>query len=132
MAYAPDADYNEAYEAANRRLQASGARRRGLLTQEIASKGVSTSGVSAIPIEEYERGQQEAEAGLVGEFALSQADNAVQDRRLAQSREHDMNMMTTGYGLQDAISRRLGRQQLQGQVIGGVIGGAGSVIAGRR
>jgi hypothetical protein len=123
-------EFAPAFEAAMRRLQGGYARQKGDLAQAVASRGVRTSGVSFIPQETVERGQSEAQAGLIGDFALRQANEGIEDRRLSEGRAFQERMMERGYNLQDALQRRLANKQLEGQLIAGGISGAGSLLMG--
>ena len=83
-----------------------------------------------IPQETLERGQQEAEAGVTGQFALASAqDQAAKDR---MEREFDLNKALSIYNAeqQGAIQRRLAKAQLPGQLLGAGLGAAGSLGAG--
>jgi len=123
-------EFEPAFQAAIRRLGLGAAARRGQLAQGLATRGVRTSGVSAIPEEALGRGEAEAEAGLVGDFALRQALENIEDRRRTQEMAFQREMLPRQFELQESLQRRLGRQQLIGQLIGGGIGAIGSIGGG--
>lgn len=126
--YNPTGEYTPAYEAIKRRLQGDFARQRSQLAQSVATRGVRTSGVSFIPEETLGRGQAEAEAGVLGDFALRNVQDKVEDRRLAEDRAHELNMLERGSALQDAIQRRLNRNQLGAQLGAGALSGIGAYL----
>ncbi len=122
-------EFSVPYEAALRRLRGDFARRHEQLAQ--ATSGMRGSGVALLPRETLERGQSEAEAGLIGDFAFRQADEAIMDRRRGEDFAHGEKMARMGYDLQDAIARRLAGQQLKGQLIGGGLGAIGGYLTRR-
>lgn len=124
--YEPSADFNTAYEAANKRLMANFAQQRGQQNQAIASRGVATSGVASIPGEQLDRAQSEAQAGLIGGLAQSQAQNTIEDRRLKERMDFERSVAENQINAQNTIARR----QMQGQLIGGGIGAIGSYFMG--
>jgi hypothetical protein len=130
MAYDPTQDYAASYDALQRRLRSNFASQRGQQQQDIATRGVSTSGVSQIPLEATAREQGLAESDLAGQFALEQARTGIEDRRSAEAFERQRQLGAEGFGREDALRRRLGQQQLYGGLIAGGLGLAGGLAAG--
>ena len=124
--YNPGGEYAPAYEAALSRLRAGVARQRSDLAQAVASRGVRTSGVSFIPQETLERGAAEAEAGLIGDFSLRNAQDNIEDRRISQEQAFRLKYAGEMANLQDSLQRRLSGNQLKGQLIGAGIGAVGN------
>lgn len=126
MAYEPTQDYATAYDAALRRLRGGYAQRKGDLAQNLATRGVSTSGVSSIPEAALAAGEEEAETGLAGQFALEQARTGIEDRREAEAFGRQKEL----FGMDEALKRRLAQGQLQAGLIGGGLGAIGAVGGG--
>jgi hypothetical protein len=126
MAYEPTNDYNVAYEAAGRRLDQNYAKRRAQLNQEIASRGVNTSGVALIPGAELGEQEQNDRADLAGRFALEQAHTGIEDRQAAENFDRNKELARLGYDAQAALSRRLAKGQLQSGLIAGGAAGLSS------
>lgn len=114
-------EFAPAYEAAQRRLRANFARQKGELAQGLASRGVRTSGVGSIPGETLERGQSEAETGLIGDFAMRQAGEGITDRRLGEEFERRKGLMRFGADIESDLHRTMARRMLQGQLMSGGI-----------
>jgi len=121
-------EFAPAFEAAQRRLRGGGARRRADLTR--ATSRVRTSGARFIPQETLERGESEAEAGLIGEFGLRQAGENIQDRRLKEAFERRRQLMREGGEMQQALARRMSQGQLQASLISGGLGAIGNIAGG--
>ena len=119
--FEPGGEFAPAFEAAQRRLRGAGARRRTELAR--ATSGVRTSGVRFIPGETLERGEQEAQAGLTGEFALRQAGENIQDRRLQEAFQRRMQLAQMGMTHESELSRSMGRRAFQRQIASGAVGG---------
>ena len=117
-------EYEPAYLAAKRRMEGDQARQRAGLAQQTSN--VRTSGVRYIPQETLERGQAEANAGLVGQFAQAQADRAAGRQDTERGFELQSALDIRRAEMQDAMNRRMAKSQLTGQIIGGVAGAAGS------
>ncbi len=122
-------EFAPAFEAAQRRLRGSQARQRSGLAR--ATSRVRTSGARFIPAEAQERGFAEADAGLVGRFALAQAEGNITDRRAAESRSFQREQLGRGFSLEEALQRRIARGRLPGQIGAGALGAIGGIFAGR-
>lgn len=127
--YQSSPDYAPAYGALQRRITASFSGQRANLNNELASRGVGTSGVSAIPSSALDSAQAGQEAGAAGHFAEAQANTAIEDRRRAEEFDRQKQLMQYGSDIQNAMQRRLAQSQLQGQLIGGGIGAVGSYLS---
>ncbi len=79
--YDPTNDYASAYGALGRRIQANFAGQRANLNQELATRGVNTSGVSAIPSARLGAAEAGARDEAAAHFAELQAGTKVQDRQ---------------------------------------------------
>ena len=121
-------EYEPAFRAAQRKLQGGFARQRQQLAGQTAN--VRTSGVRYIPQETLERGQSEAEAGLIGDFAQAQADRAANRQDVERQFELQSALDIRRQEAQDAINRKLAKQQMIGQIIGGGLGATGSILSG--
>lgn len=130
MAYTPNQEYSDAYDAVTRRLRSNYAKQRGNLQQDLATRGVSTSGVSSIPLAQLGNEEELAIADTDARFALDQVDNVIQDRRAAEQHVRNRELAQLGYDAQDAIQRRLAGNSLKAAVIGGTIGLAGNLFRG--
>lgn len=126
--FEPGGEFAPAFEAAQRRLRGAGARRRAELAR--ATSGVRTSGVRFIPQETLERGEQEAQAGLTGEFALRQAGENIQDRRLQEAFQRRLQLSRMGMEHERDVSRTAGRRAFQRRLVGGGIGAGLGIIGG--
>jgi len=129
LGFEAEGEFAPAFEAGVRRLRAGGARRRSGLAQ--ATSGVRTSGVRFIPQETLERGEAEAEAGLIGDFAINQAQENIADRRARENFERRQSLLTQGFDLQSSLANRLGRGQLKAQAISAGLGGISRLLASR-
>ena len=127
--YNPSPDYANAYSALQKRVAANYAAQRGGLNQELATRGVQTSGVSAIPSTALRASQAGEESGLAGNMAMEQARTAVQDRQMQEQYQRQLEMMRQGFDMNSSLQRQLGQQQLVGGLIGGGLGAAGSLGA---
>jgi len=123
-------EFEPAYMAARRRLSGEQARQRSALGQQVASSGMRTSGMRYIPQETLERGQAEAEAGLIGKFAGAQAEAAERRGEMERQFELESALDIRRREAQEAMQRRLANQQMIGQIIGGAVGATGSVLSG--
>lgn len=121
-------EFAPAFEAAQRRLQASGARQRSTLAR--ATSRVRTSGARFIPAETLERGQAEAQAGLIGRFAERQAEEGILDRRLREAFERRRQLLREGGLAAESLARRLSGGRLRGQIIAGGLGAIGTIFGG--
>ena len=128
--FSPDQDYAQAYSALQRRIAANYAGQRAGLNQELATRGVQTSGVSAIPSTAMRAQQAGEESGLAGQFGLEQARTKIQDRQLQEQYARQLQMMQSGFDMQSSLQRSLGNQQLMGSILGGGIGALGSLGSG--
>lgn len=117
--YKPSGDFAPAFQAAVARARAGQARQRGSLAE--ATRNVRTSGVRFIPRETLERGFSEADAGLVGDFSLRDAEEKITDRR----RQEDFQFQREMGERESDLSRTIARRQLQGDLWGAGIGLAG-------
>ncbi len=128
--YNPSTDYAAAYDALSKRIQSNFAAQRGNLNQELATRGVQTSGVSTIPSAALRVGEAGAKNDVAGQFALEQAHTSIEDRRRAEDFNNQMKMAQYGYGQQDAIQRRMANSGLEAALISGGLGAVGSVAGG--
>ncbi len=130
MAYEPSNDYASAYDALTKRIQQNFAQQRGDLNQELATRGVNTSGVAAIPSAALRTGEAGEMADVAGQFALEQAHTGIEDRRSAEQFEREKQLANLGWDRQDSIARRAASAGLQSALISGGLGAAGSVAGG--
>lgn len=128
--YTPTQDYNAAYDALKARIATSFADKRANLNQELATRGVQTSGVSAIPSGRLSAAQAGEEAGAASNFALENARTMIDDRQRAEQFARDKELATLGWDRQDAISRRMAQSGLQSAAISGGLGAVGEVFSG--
>lgn len=128
MAYTPNQDYDTAWGAVQRRIASQFAQRRGGTQADLAARGVQTSGVSSIPLENINREESLATSDQAGKFALDQANNQIQDRRLEADRALQMQMAREGWDRQDSLARRQSRDALTGAIISGTLSGAGAAM----
>ncbi len=127
--YDPSADYAASYDALSRRIASNFAGQRANLNQELATRGVSTSGVAAIPSAALRTGENEAKDQVAGQYALEQAHTGIEDRRRAEDFSRQLQLAQYGYGQQDAIARRAANSGLQAALISGGLGAVGSLGA---
>lgn len=124
--YNPSTDYAASYDALSKRIQANFAAQRGRLNQELATAGVQTSGVRAIP----SAALRSAEAGemndVAGQFALEQARTGIEDRRSLEAFGREKELAELGWNRQDAVSRRAAKSGLEAALISGGLGAVGS------
>ena len=128
--YDPNSDYASAYGVMQDRIKRNFAGQRQGLAQELATRGVQSSGVSAIPLGQLGAAEEGQKSDLAGQFALQQANTGIEDRRSAENFSRQMQLGEQGFNMQDALNRRLANQQMQGQIIGGLLGAAGSIGGG--
>lgn len=122
--------YAQPYAAAMRRVQGGYVNRKANLAQDLAMRGVSTSGVSAIP-EGVLSGQQGTdEAGVAEQFGLAQAGAAQREREMALGNSYDMAKQERDQQFQSALQRRMAQGQLNAALIGGGIGAIGAAGGG--
>lgn len=126
----PTQDYATAYNALKARLGQSYAGQRANLNQELATRGVQTSGVSSIPSSRLGAAQAGEEAGLAGQFALEQARTKISDRQAAEQFARDRELAQLGYERQDALQRRAAKAGLESMLISGGLAAGGAVIGG--
>ncbi len=130
--YTADADYGSAYNALKARIAASYAGSRDKLNQDVASRGVQTSGVATIPAASMLAGEAGAEAGGAEDFALEQARTGVREKEAATQFGRDMALGNNYFNNVSALQRRLGQNQLAGQIGAGSLSAIGSYFAGGR
>lgn len=128
--YNPDADYSAAYDALSRRIANNFAGQRANLNQELATRGVQTSGVSSIPAARLGAAEAGEMDDAASQFALEQARTKVSDRQAADQFGRDLQLTQLGWGQQDAISRRAANSGLQAALISGGLGAVGSMYSG--
>lgn len=126
--YNPDQDYNSAYNALRARIAQGYAGQRANLNQELATRGVQTSGVSSIPSGRLGAAQAGDEAGAASQFALEQARTAVSDRQRAEEFERNKYLYGLAGSQQDALSRRMADAGLQTALVSGGLGVVGSLF----
>lgn len=126
--YTPDQDYSAAYNALKARTAAAYAGQRGTLNNDLAARGVETSGVSAIPMSSLLASEAETNAGGAQNFALEQARTGVREKEAATQFVYDTALGQQGFNNQSALSRRLGQNQLAGQLGAGGLSAIGSVF----
>lgn len=128
--YDPTADYSAAYGALGRRIQSNFAGQRANLNQELATRGVNTSGVSAIPsarLGAAEAGERDA---VAARFAELQAGTKVQDRQRLDEFNNQKTLFQMGADRQDAMARRQAQGGLESALISGGSGAVGTVFGG--
>lgn len=131
MAYNPTTDYADAYDALTRRIKGNFAGQRAGLHQDLATRGVATSGVSSIPLARL-GGEEAGELDdVAAQFALEQASTGIEDRRSAEAFSRAKELSQFNFDMESALARRLGKNQLTGQVIGGGLAAGGALLAGR-
>lgn len=128
--YNPSTDYASAYDALSKRIQQNFAAQRGNLNQELATRGVQTSGVASIPSAALGIGEAGAMNDVAGQFALEQAHTGIQDRQAAEAFAREKELAQLGYDRNDAISRRQANSGLQGALISGGLGAIGGSLGG--
>lgn len=128
--YDPSQDYASSYDALSRRISANFGQQRVGLNQELADRGVQTSGVSAIPSTTLRVGENSAKDQVAGQYALEQAQTGIADRVRAQEFQQQDYLANLGYNNQNALARRMGNSGLQASLISGGLGAAGSVLSG--
>jgi hypothetical protein len=129
MDYNPTPDFNTAWEAVNRRIKTNYAGQRAGQQGDLAARGVATSGVSQIPLESTNRAEGNDISDAAGQFALSQAETGIEDRRRREDFARQKQLMSMGYGFEDAMNRRLAQNQLTGGLIAGGLGAAGGYLS---
>jgi hypothetical protein len=127
--YSPDQDYSAAYNALKARTSAAYAGSRGQLAQDLATRGVQTSGVSAIPEASMLASEAGAKAAGAEGLASQEGGDVARANLLAQQQAGQLNMATTLQGNQNALARRLGQNQLAGQIGAGALSAVGSLYA---
>lgn len=130
MAYDPSADYAASYDALSRRIASNFAGQRAGLNQELATRGVSTSGVSAIPSAALRVGESNAQDQVAGQYALEQAHTGIEDRRRAEDFQHNLELANLGFNNQNALARRMANSGLTSSLISGGLGAVGAVAGG--
>lgn len=130
MAYDPSTDYAASYDALSKRIANNFAGQRSGLNQELATRGVQTSGVSSIPSAALRTGEADAQNQVAGQYALEQAHTGIEDRRRQEDFAQQMKMAQFGYDQQSAIARRQANAGLTSALISGGLGVAGSMVGG--
>lgn len=113
------------YSAAQKRLEDEAARSRALSLRSAASKGLTTSGVSELPLGEIERGKELGLASTYAGLAGTQQGQEFQKQQAELEFKRQLQLMD----LQNAAQRKLAKSQMTGQIIGGGIGAIGSILA---
>lgn len=126
--YNPSTDYAASYDALSRRIAQNFAGQRKGLNQELATRGVQTSGVSSIPSANLRVGEAGAMNDIAGQFALEQAHTGIEDRQAAQAFERQKELTRMGYDYNNAISRRAASSGLTSSLISGGLGALGSSL----
>lgn len=126
----PTQDYAASYNALKARIANSYAGKRANLNQELATRGVQTSGVSSIPSARLGAAEAGEEASAASDFALEQARTTVADRQAALQFARTKELNQIGYDRQDALQRRMSQGGLQSALISGGIGALGSLAGG--
>jgi len=124
--------YQSVYDAALARQRDSEARQRAAATNSAARAGVMTSGVSQIPQEAIGQEALRSEADLGAKVAQAQEGERLQDKEFEQRKEL-MNLQATlteaAAARERELLRKQGKSDITGQIVGGVVGGAGGAIA---
>jgi hypothetical protein len=128
--YNPSQDYAASYDALSRRISSNFASQRAGLNQELATRGVQTSGVSSIPSAALRVGENNAKDDIAGQYALEQAHTGIEDRRRAEDFANQMKFAQFGYDQTSAIARRAANAGLESALISGGLGAAGGIFAG--
>lgn len=116
-------NYQNMYEAGKARLAASVARKKAMLTNAAAARGINTSGVSLIPGQGVDREALLVESELGANIAQQQEQERLADKRFAQEKE------LTGMSLAEAAAER--RRQRRDAAAGntGQLIGTGLTVA---
>jgi hypothetical protein len=128
--YNPSTDYAASYDALSRRIASNFAQQRAGLNQELATRGVQTSGVASIPSAALRTGEAGAMNDIAGQFALEQAHTGIQDRQAAEAFARQKELAQIGYDNTNAINRRMANAGLQTALISGGLGAVGGSLGG--
>lgn len=128
--YNPDSDYAAAYDSLSKRIASNFAGQRAGLNQELATRGVQTSGVSSIPSAALRTGEAGAMDDAASQFALEQARTKVSDRQAAEEFARNKELAQIGWDQQSAIARRQASAGLTSALISGGLGVAGAFAGG--
>ncbi len=126
----PTNDYAASYNALKARIGQSFAGKRANLNQELATRGVQTSGVSSIPSAQLGAAQAGEEASAAGDFALEQARTTVADRQAALNFARQKELGQLEFDRTSSLQRRMASSGLQSALISGGIGALGSLAGG--
>lgn len=133
--YDPTPDYGAGYNALKAKIAASYAGSRGQLNQDLASRGVQTSGVSAIPVSSMLASEAAAGAGGAEDFALEQARTGVREKEMGMEadlqRRNAIDINNADFSNRSVLARRLAQNQLAGQLGAGSLAAIGSIFQGQ-
>lgn len=121
--YDPSQDYAASYDALSKRIASNFAQQRSGLNQELASRGVQTSGVASIPSAQLRVGEANSQNDAASQYALEQARTGVARQDAAMNFERQKQLAQLGYDQQNALSRRMAQSGLESAAISGGVGG---------
>lgn len=128
--YEPSKDYAASYNALSRRIASNFASQRAGLNQELATRGVNTSGVASIPSAALRTGEANALGDVAGQYALEQAHTGIEDRQRLDAFNQQKILAQMGADRQDAMGRRMANAGLTSALISGGLGAAGAALGG--
>lgn len=128
-AYNPSGDYAAAYDWALKSLLQNKAYMDEATAQDVASRGVRTSGVASIPEEQNGRAYEQAVADMTSKLALAQAQTGIDQDARNQQYQHDLQLAQLGYDFQNTLQRKKDQSAMLAGGLGLVGGGISSILA---